>query len=91
MPCCLLLVMAFFPRIALVMMWFVGYTATAFATYFWPVLGFFVMPYTTCAYAIAMNETGGIQGWTLVLFIVAVVADVGSWGGGGSYSRRYRW
>jgi len=81
--------MAFFPRVALVLMWFVAYTATAFQTVFWPILGFFAMPYTTCAYAIAMNETGGIQGWTLALFIVAVALDVSSWGGGW-FGRRSR-
>jgi hypothetical protein len=91
MPCCLITVMAFFPRVALVIMWLGGYTISAFQTVLWPLLGFFFLPYTTCAYAIAMNETGGIRGWTLLLMIVCVILDFGHLGGGGAYSsKRYR-
>jgi hypothetical protein len=63
------------PRLTLVLMWTAGYSHRAFAGWFWPLLGFIAMPYTTCAYVIAINTHGGVRGWTLVLLIVAVLID----------------
>ena len=78
MSCCLLLILTvFLPRVALVGMALFGYAQQAFAGWLWPVLGFLFMPYTTCAYVIAMNEAGGVQGWGLALLIVGVVFDMG--------------
>ncbi len=62
----------------------------AFETRLWPLLGFFVMPYTTLAYMAAMlnNNNALTDGW-LALLIAAVIVDVSHWGGGGySYRRR---
>lgn len=87
MPCFFVGIGALFPRIALVLMWLTGYTATGFTTVLWPLLGFFLMPFTTCAYAIGMKETGGFQGWTLVVLIVAILLDFGTFGGGARYRR----
>jgi len=70
-------------------MWLFGYTWTAFQTYLWPLLGFFFMPYTTCAYAIAMNEVGGIHGVGLALVIIGAFLDLGSHGGTASSGARY--
>lgn len=82
MPCCLMIVAAMFPRLALVIMWFTGYGGEAFKTALWPLLGFFFMPFTTCAYAIGMNEKGAIEGWALALVVIAAVFDLSSHGGG---------
>jgi hypothetical protein len=82
MPCCLMIVAAMFPRLALFVMWLTSYGGRAFESTLWPLLGFFFMPYTTCAYAIGMNEHGDISGWTLAILIIAVIFDVGSHGGG---------
>jgi len=79
-----------FPRIALVVMWLTGYGALAFQTILWPLLGFFFMPYTTCAYAIAMNQFAGIQGAGLAVLIIGVILDLGSHGGTGQQVR-YRY
>lgn len=87
MPCLLVLIGLLVPRVTLFFMWLVGYTTTAFESYLWPLLGFFFMPYTTCAYAIGMNASGGFQGWSLLLLIVAIVFDIANHGGG---SRVYR-
>jgi len=81
MPCCLGLIAVVFPRFALFIMWLIGYTATAFETRLWPLLGFLFMPYTACAYAIAINETGAIAGIGLALLIIGVILDIGSHGG----------
>lgn len=81
MPCLLVIVALIVPRITLFVMWLVSYTSTAFETRLWPLLGFFFMPYTTCAYAIGINENDGFRGWSLALLIVAVLFDLGGHGG----------
>lgn len=87
MPCCLLALAAFFPRIALIVMWLSGYGGAAYETVLWPVLGFVFMPFTTCAYAIGMNEHGSIGGWALALVILGVILDLGSHGSGARYQQ----
>ncbi len=90
MPCCLIIVAAMFPRVVLFFMWLTGYGARAFETYLWPILGFFFMPYTTCAYAIAQNHAGGLQGWGLALFIIGVIFDISSHSGSAAKGNQYR-
>ena len=90
MGCCLGILALVFPRATLVIMWLVMYTSTAFETYLWPLLGFIFMPYTTCAYAIAMNDLGGIQGLGLVLVVIGVLFDLGTHGGSARSGDRYR-
>ena len=87
MPCCLILVAAMFPRVALIIMWVTEYGGRAFQTAVWPLLGFIFMPFTTCAYAIGMNEHGSISSWALVLVVIAAIVDLGSHGGGARYYR----
>ena len=87
MPCLLILIAIVAPRLALFLMWLFAYTASAFETRIWPLLGFFFMPYTTCAYCIGMNENGGFQGWSLLLLIIGVVLDLGSHGGSARSTR----
>jgi hypothetical protein len=88
MPCLLVLIGLLIPRVTLFFMWLFGYTATAFETALWPLLGFFLMPYTTVAYTIGMNAVGGFHGWSLVLLIVAVIFDITNYSGGGRVVRR---
>ena len=89
MPCLLGCLAIAFPRFTLALMWLFGYTGRAFDTYLWPLLGFFFMPFTTCAYAIALNEFGGIRGAGLALLIIGVLLDFGGQGGGGAKSYQY--
>lgn len=89
MPCLLILIGIFFPRLVLVLIWLTGYGGQAFQSMIVPLIGFVMMPYTTLAYAIAMNEVGEIQGMGLVLVIAGVIFDLGGWGGTHSgYKRR---
>ena len=61
----------------------------SFETRLWPILGFVFMPYTTLAYLAAMlNNNHMLSGGWLMLFIVAIVVDVGHWGGSGFTYRR---
>ncbi|HRK35200.1 MAG TPA: hypothetical protein PLJ47_11455, partial [Candidatus Hydrogenedentes bacterium] len=87
-PCLLILLAMFVPRFTLVIMWLTAYTSSAFETRLWPLLGFILMPYTTCAYAIGMNANGGFTGWSLVLLVVAIIFDLGSHGGSVEVRRR---
>ncbi len=90
MPCCFgALIVVALPRVALVLMWLTGYGGQAFDTVLWPVLGFFFLPFTTCAYALALNEFGGIEGAGLALLIIGVLFDFGGYGSS-DYARRYR-
>lgn len=66
------------PRFVMVLMWlFSHYLADAYGTWIWPLLGFFLLPTTTIAYAIARNEFGGFKGWGAVITILGVLFDVG--------------
>lgn len=90
MGCCLGIVAILFPRVALVVMGLSSYGGRAFDTLLWPVLGFVFMPYTTCAYAFALNSLQGLQGWGLAVLIAGVILDLGSHGGG-AHSGRYHY
>lgn len=87
MPCLAVLIAAFFPRIAIVLIViFSDWLGRAYDTWIWPLLGFFLLPYTTLAYALAWHQTGGsISGFWLVLVIVAVLVDLAHLGGGGRF------
>jgi hypothetical protein len=83
MPCLLASVAFFFPRLVMVLLVIFGdYIGRAYETTLWPLLGFFLMPYTTIAYAYAKNAHGSVEGLYLVLVVVAVLFDLGATGGG---------
>ena len=87
MPCVILLLLFGLPRVALVLVWlFSEYLARAYATWLWPLLGFFVAPVTTLAYAWAKNTYGAVEGLGLAAVVVAALIDLGLLGA----SRRKR-
>lgn len=91
MPCLAALLAFFFPRLViLILAIFTTYMSQAYQTLLWPVLGFFFLPYTTLAYAWAINSAGSVQGIYLVVVVLAVLLDLGTIGGGGATSRRQR-
>jgi hypothetical protein len=83
MGCCLVAgVAAASPRIILFGMWlFTDYISRAYETWFWPFLGFLLLPSTTIAYSIASNEFGGFQGWGAVIVVGGVMVDALIYGG----------
>jgi hypothetical protein len=83
MPCLLLIIAVFFPRVVLVLIAiFTNWIQAAFNTLLWPILGFLFMPYTTLAYMGAMlRNHHTVDGGWLILVIVAVFVDLGGWGG----------
>lgn len=71
------------PRFVMVLLWlFSNYLSRAYDGWVLPLIGFFVLPTTTLAYAIAQNETLGLKSWGLVLVVIAVLIDLGIWGRG---------
>jgi hypothetical protein len=88
MPCLFVIVALAFPRLALILLFlFTNYLERAYHDFVIPLIGFIFLPLTTLAYAWIVNAHHPLAGLYLVLFIVAILADLGLLGGG-AYSRR---
>jgi hypothetical protein len=82
--CLIVLFVLLLPRTVMVVLWLsTSYLSTAYGTWVWPLIGFFVLPTTTLAYAVAQNRYGGVRNIGLVLVVVGVLVDLGALGGGG--------
>jgi hypothetical protein len=85
---CLFAILALItPRFVVFVLWiFTHYLATAYGSWFWPTLGFFVAPTTTLAYAVARNDlstaSGAITAAGTLVIVVGVLIDIGLIGGG---------
>ena len=91
MPCLLLILFLVFPRIALLLLFFLSnYLERAYHGLLVPLLGFIFLPLTTLIYAWMVNTQEPIAGINLVILIIAAVIDLGGLGGG-EYHRRTRW
>ncbi|HJR70878.1 MAG TPA: hypothetical protein VKA43_12610 [Gammaproteobacteria bacterium] len=77
------------PRFAIVLVvLFSDYIGRAYESVLWPFLGFLFLPCTTLAYAWAINSHGSVEGFQLVVVVIAVLMDLGLIGG--SAARRKR-
>jgi hypothetical protein len=77
------------PRFAILLVaFFSNYLGRAYESFFWPLVGFLIMPLTTLAYAWAINSNGSVAGIYLVVVVIAVLMDLGLVGG--SAHGRYR-
>jgi hypothetical protein len=89
MGCFIALLGLITPRVVMVVLWlFTNYLSRAFDTFIWPLLGFIFLPTTTLAYAVAENSFDGLRGIGLVLFVLAIIVDLGLLGGGARSRRR---
>jgi len=85
---CLFAILALItPRFVVFVLWiFTHYLATAYGSWFWPTLGFFVAPTTTLAYAVARNDlstaSGSITAAGTLVIVIGVLIDIGLIGGG---------
>lgn len=91
MPCLLGCIALAFPRLVIVLVViFSNYIGEAYDTFIWPLLGFFFFPSTTLAYAFGINQNGSLEGIYLLLFVLAVLIDLGLLGGGGHQGYSYQ-
>jgi hypothetical protein len=89
MPCLLAIVVLAFPRVVLVLMWLLSNTLDrAYHGLLIPLLGFIFLPITTIVYAWMVTSGLPMQGFNLVILVIAVLLDAGSHGGGMRYYRR---
>jgi hypothetical protein len=90
MPCLILILFVAFPRIALLLIFFLSnYLQRAYHGLLIPLIGFIFLPLTTLAYAWMINSGLPIAGLNLVILIICVIVDIGGLGGG-EYHRRNR-
>ncbi len=88
--CCFFTTLVLFgPRLAIVIWWLIQPMRwqAAFATFIWPFLGFLFLPWTTLMYVIV--APGGVTGFDWFWLILMLIADIGSYAGGG-YGNRNR-
>ena len=78
------------PRIAGVIWWLVQPARwnLAFSSIIWPILGLIFLPWATLMYVIV--SPGGVVGfWEWSFLILAIIADIGSYAGGGYGNKEY--
>ena len=87
MGCLVALLALFSPRLALVALWLFGdLLSRAFDSWLLPLLGFFLLPWTTLAYAVMWDTgTSTVDGFEWFIVVVAFLADLASLGGGRNY------
>jgi hypothetical protein len=69
------------PRLALFFVWiFSDLLSDAFDSWLLPLLGFFLLPWTTLAYALMWGAgTNDVSGFEWFIVILAFFVDLGSW------------
>ena len=84
MGCLVALFALISPRIALLFVWiFSDWLSHAFDSWFLPFLGFFLLPWTTLAYAAMwVYGSNGVHGFEWFIVILAFLADLSSYGAG---------
>jgi hypothetical protein len=89
-PCLLVLLVVAFPRIVLALMFFLStYLQRAYHNLLILLVGFIFLPLTTIVYAWLVNSHLPLEGVNLIYLLVAVIVDVGGWGGGEYHRRRW--
>ena len=84
MPCFAALLALISPRLAIIFIWiFSDILGRAYESWFLPVLGFFILPWTTLAYAV-MWDVGShkVSGFEWFVVVLAFLADLGSYATG---------
>ena len=92
MPCLVALLALLSPRLALVVLWlFSNLLDRAYDGFLVPLLGFFLLPWTTLIYAVMWDAgTNGVEGIEWLFVVLAFLIDLGSWGFGDRGRRRRR-
>ena len=84
MPCLVVLLALISPRLAIFALWlFSNVLDRAYDSWIVPLIGFFVLPWTTLAYAGMWSAgTNDVFGFEWFIVGVAFVVDLGSYAGG---------
>lgn len=86
MGCCLISLFALIsPRLALFVMWIFGdVLSRAFSSWIIPLLGFFLLPWTTLVYALAWDWSAGhhLNWFDWLLVALACILDLSSYASG---------
>ena len=87
---CLLALLALIsPRLVLFLLWiFSNVLSRAFDSWFVPLLGFFLLPWTTLAYAVMWSDGHKVYGFDWFIVGLAFCIDLASWFGGGRHRAR---
>jgi hypothetical protein len=71
------------PRLAIVFVWlFSGILERAYDSFWVPLLGFFLLPWTTLAYALTWDSGNAVEGFDWFLVGLAFVVDLASFASG---------
>jgi hypothetical protein len=78
MGCLFAIFAAFFPRLALFMVWLVRPVLVdkAFDSWIWPLLGIIFLPFATLMYVIFFATGGSLSGWEWFWVVIAGCLDV---------------
>jgi hypothetical protein len=80
MPCLVILLAFISPRLALFAIFlFSDLLSRAFDSWFVPFLGFFLLPWTTLAYAVMWSSSHEVAGFEWFIVGLAFVFDLGSY------------
>jgi len=86
MPCLVALLALLSPRLALFAIWiFSNLLSRAFESWIVPLLGFFLLPWTTLAYAAMWSSSNRVYGFEWFVVALGFLFDLGS------YARSDRW
>ncbi len=88
--CCFFTTVLFLgPRAGVLIWWLIRpvYYQAVFQSYLWPILGLIFAPWTTLMYLLV--APGGVLGFDWVWMSFAILADLGTYAGGG-YGNRDR-
>jgi hypothetical protein len=87
---CLVVLLAFFsPRLALFALWLFGdLLSRAFDDWYVPFIGFFLLPWTTLAYAVMWNSGHRVEGFDWFIVVLAFLVDISAYSQSGRIGRR---
>ena len=89
MPCLLAILILAFPRIGIVLLYmFTNFFGGVYNSILIPLLGFIFMPVTLVAYTWLTKSGQAVDAFYLVVMFVAVIVDLGFFGGSRASSRK---